>query len=100
LSAAFALVSGGLDNLRGGGRVLSTSRTKGALAAEYHLHAMGTPVHELAAQAPNVTVPDDFDLGDEDEKLDDCSTRLFFLCYNFRQYPKKKDLIIRIEKLS
>jgi hypothetical protein len=38
---------------------------------------MGTPVHELAAQAPNVTVPDDFDLGDEDEKLDDCSTRLF-----------------------
>ena len=42
-------------------------RIKGVLDAEfgYYVHAMGAHVRELAAQARNVTVPDDFDLGDE-----------------------------------
>ena len=47
--------------------VVELDRTKGVLAAEfgYYVHAMGAHVRELAAQARNVTVPDDFDLGDE-----------------------------------
>jgi hypothetical protein len=53
---------------------------------------MGTPVHELAAQAPNVTVPDDFDLGDEDEKLDDCSAKPFLFVLYVQITSQRKEI--------